>query len=449
MSAVFFLNERAQVLLQRNFRGDVPLSCMNQFSQLLQTYETPCFCHDGVHYVYIRHADLIIVCVSSTPSLNVVAMLHFLTEVVKSFEVFVKNVAVESVIDNFVVLYELLDEMMDFGYVQTTDHNLLEEYVTQSGYELEVSQAVATLTDAISWRPPGIWYKKNELFLDCVETLNMQISLNNNPSKDRKSLDPGNRGSTPSIPESRKSLNENSGTRVHAEIHGVLKLKTFLSGMPILKLGLNSRESVAGLSFHRASRYVVLSDIRFHQCVDLDKYDQTQTIEFIPPDGQFDLLHYRCIPPMLKLFKIEPDISVKLHSRIIIKCYVRAEYKRRQQCRVSEFRFPVPSDCDSPRWKASMGTVVYVPEQMQVVWRVPNLSGGQEATVHAELSLPATGEDEPDVRPIEVKFEMPGTALSGLQIRHLKIEEPNLKYQALPWVRYLSKSGDFEVRDAK
>lgn len=35
----------------------------------------------------------------------------------------------ESIRDNFVVIYELLDEMMDFGYPQTTESKILQEYV--------------------------------------------------------------------------------------------------------------------------------------------------------------------------------------------------------------------------------------------------------------------------------------------------------------------------------
>jgi len=92
-----------------------------------------------------------------------------------------------------------------------------------------------------------------------------------------------------------------------------------------------------------------------------------------------------------------------------------------------------------------MGRVVYVPESKLVVWRIPDFKGQMEASVHAELSLPV-GDIDQDVRPIEARFEMPGAALSGLQIRHLKIDEPNLQYKALPWVRYLSKSGNVEVR---
>ena len=41
-----------------------------------------------------------------------------------------KELEEESIRDNFVIIYELLDEMMDFGYPQTTESKILQEYVS-------------------------------------------------------------------------------------------------------------------------------------------------------------------------------------------------------------------------------------------------------------------------------------------------------------------------------
>lgn len=41
-----------------------------------------------------------------------------------------KELEEESIRDNFVVLYELLDEVMDWGYPQTTESKILQEYVS-------------------------------------------------------------------------------------------------------------------------------------------------------------------------------------------------------------------------------------------------------------------------------------------------------------------------------
>jgi AP-1 complex subunit mu len=38
-----------------------------------------------------------------------------------------KDLEEESIRDNFVIIYELMDEVMDFGYPQTTDTRILQE----------------------------------------------------------------------------------------------------------------------------------------------------------------------------------------------------------------------------------------------------------------------------------------------------------------------------------
>ena len=47
--------------------------------------------------------------------------------------------------------------------------------------------------------------------------------------------------------------------------------------------------------------------------------------------------------------------------------------------------------------------------------------------------------------PISVKFEVPYFTVSGIQVRYLKIVERS-GYAALPWVRYITQSGNYEIR---
>lgn len=74
---------------------------------------------------YFRCRNTFCICCSS--SVNV--LLLPLPPVV-SFQVFseyFKELEEESIRDNFVIIYELLDELMDFGYPQTTDSKILQE----------------------------------------------------------------------------------------------------------------------------------------------------------------------------------------------------------------------------------------------------------------------------------------------------------------------------------
>jgi hypothetical protein len=80
----------------------------------------------------------------------------------------------ESIRDNFVIIYELLDETMDFGYPQTMESKILREYITQEGNRLEAApRPPVALTNAVSWRSEGIRHRKNEIFLDvsCCATV--------------------------------------------------------------------------------------------------------------------------------------------------------------------------------------------------------------------------------------------------------------------------------------
>jgi len=44
--------------------------------------------------------------------------------------------------------------------------------------------------------------------------------------------------------------------------------------------------------------------------------------------------------------------------------------------------------------------------------------------------------------PIQVKFEIPYFTVSGVQVRYLKIVDKS-GYQALPWVRYITRNGEY------
>lgn len=51
-------------------------------------------------------------------------------------------------------------------------------YITQEGHKLETGapRPPATVTNAVSWRSEGIKYRKNEVFLDVIEAVNLLVS---------------------------------------------------------------------------------------------------------------------------------------------------------------------------------------------------------------------------------------------------------------------------------
>ena len=96
------------------------------------------------------------------------------------------------------------------------------------------------------------------------------------------------------------------GQVLRSEILGKVKVKSHLSGMPDLKLGLNDKgifsNHVSGgvedeaddlSATGKKKANIELEDLKFHQCVRLSKFENEKIITFIPPDGDFELMSYR------------------------------------------------------------------------------------------------------------------------------------------------------------
>jgi len=424
-SAVFILDVKGKVIISRNYRGDVPMNCVERFSghvlEADEGDERPVWLEHGTTYVYIKYNNLYIMAVTQRNS-NAAMILLFLYRLVEVFKDYFKELEEESIRDNFVITYELMDEMMDFGYPQISESKILREYITQEAHKLQVEKLPMAVTNAVSWRSEGIKHRKNEIFLDVVERLNLLVAAN--------------------------------GTLLRSEILGSLKMRSYLSGMPELKLGLNDKllfEATGrragggrGLSKGKA---VEMEDIKFHQCVRLARFENDRTISFIPPDGEFELMSYRLSTQVKPLIWIEAVVEPHSHSRIEYMIKAKSQFKQRSTANNVEIVIPVPSDADSPSFKTSIGTVKYAPERDAIVWSIKQFHGGKEYLMRAHFGLPSVSneEDKKDKPPITVKFEIPYFTVSGIQVRYLKIIEKS-GYQALPWVRYITQNGDYQLR---
>ena len=255
-----------------------------------------------MQYLYIRHNNLYLLALTKRNT-NAAEILLFLHKIVEVFTEYFKELEEESIRDNFVIIYELLDEMMDFGYPQTTESKILQEYgllplrfikymltnakryITQESHKLEVqARPPIAVTNAVSWRSEGIRYRKNEVFLDVIESLNLLVSAN--------------------------------GNVLRSEILGAIKMKCYLSGMPELRLGLNDKVMFETTGRATRGKAVEMEDVKFHQCVRLSRFENDRTISFIPPDGEFELMSYRLNTQVKPLIWVECVVESHSGSRI-------------------------------------------------------------------------------------------------------------------------------------
>lgn len=417
-SAIFILDIRGKVLISRNYKGDIDLGVIDKFMPLIMEKEeegslTPILDTPDCTFAFIKTSNLYLVSVTKKNA-NIMLVFVLLHKIVQVFTEYFKEMEEESIKDNFVIIYELLDELVDYGCPQTTDSKILQEYITQEGHKLETYITVPPpVTNAVSWRSEGIKYRKNEVFLDVIESINLLANAN--------------------------------GSVLRSEIIGSIKMRAYLSGMPELRLGLNDRVLFQNTGRGK-SKSVELEDVKFNQCVRLSRFETDRTISFIPPDGEFELMSYRLSSEIRPLIWIESVIERHAHSRVEYMIKTTSQFKKRSTANNVEIIIPVPCDADSPRFKTNIGRVRYLPEQSCIIWSIKSFPGGKEYLMRAHFSLPSVeSEDTQGKPPIQVQFEIPYFTTSGIQVRYLKIIEKS-GYQALPWVRYITQNGDYQLR---
>ena len=54
--------------------------------------------------------------------------------------------------NNFVLIYELLDELLDFGYPQNTDTGILKTFITQQGIKSATREEQAAITSQVRFK---------------------------------------------------------------------------------------------------------------------------------------------------------------------------------------------------------------------------------------------------------------------------------------------------------
>ncbi|WVO14382.1 hypothetical protein L204_102015 [Cryptococcus depauperatus] len=143
------------------------------------------------------------------------------------------------------------------------------------------------VTNAVSWRSEGIRYRKNEVFLDVVESVNLLVNA--------------------------------SGNVIRSEILGAVKMKCYLSGMPELRLGLNDKVMFETTGRAARGKSIEMEDVKFHQCVRLSRFENDRTISFIPPDGEFELMSYRLSTPVKPLASVGSVVYAPEKSAFVWK----------------------------------------------------------------------------------------------------------------------------------
>ncbi|XP_041949207.1 AP-4 complex subunit mu-1 [Alosa sapidissima] len=440
ISQVFILTSKGDHLIYKDFRGEAGVDAISAFYEsvtALSGDQPPVvMTHKGMHFVHVRQGGLYWVASTKTNAspFTIIEFLNRLTALTKDY---CGTLSEKSVRANFALIYELLDEMVDYGYIQTTSTDILKNFIQTEAesskpfslfdlsnvglFGAETQQNKVAPSAAAS-RPimanRGEQGGKNEIFVDVIERLAMVIGSN--------------------------------GIIMKADIEGEIRVKCYLPNCSEMRIGLNEELSIGKSQLRGYGSAVRVDECSFHQAVKLDEFDTYRIIKVCPSQGEQTVMQYQvcddlpCAPP----FRLFPSVERDSGNRLLMYLKLRCDLPPKSAAINVSITVPVPKgsvslsqELSSPDQRAELQ-----PKSKAVLWEIPRFPGGSQLAALFKLEVPGLSSASLlEVGPVSMCFELPKHTCTGLQIRFLRLTptQPGLSQR---WVRYVTHSDSYTIR---
>lgn len=423
ISSIYFLDNKGKVIIFRNYRGDTNVDIVEAFNKVIiessiDNKIKPVFTYnDSTHFSWLKHNNIYIIALSKRNT-NISLVFSFLHKIIEIFVDYFGTVEEETIRDNFVLIYEILDEICDHGYPQLTNIKSLKSYITvQSNKKNQVAKDVSgcfankSLTKN---RKEGIYYITNELYINVNEKVDIIIS--------------------------------NDGTVLNSEINGEIEVDPRLTGNPIVFFNINDK-----LNSSTANIREFFDDVKFNECVDMtpEVEKKGNLIKFFPPDNKFQLLQYRITKPLSPLIAVSFKIRTISERNFIFEVTADGKFSNKLLAKNVSISVPVPSDIQNATFKSNSGKVVFSSGKECLIWTSKELIGGDRVFMSCGFWVPTVRCDDPNKymkNPINVQFEIENFTMSNLVISNIIVQETEKEYSVLNYVKYFTKEGNYNIR---
>lgn len=426
------------------------------------------------YYIVLeRVKNLIIYVLCSTKiKLNPVMPLEFIHHLIHAIsDYFGTPLTVSKIEANNDTLTLLIKEMIDDGVPNTTDTNQLRDLVPFKTFISKIlNSSVANSVKNVSvvggvrrtgipstpqetpqmsevpWRRSNVRYTNNEMYVDIVETINVILKPTSKSSS--KLL------SSKSFDSAFYSFKSNNRLiPITGTVNGKINFLSHLTGIPQLLLTLN----IPNLNLLPS----------FHQCIDLDKWEYSKSLSFIPPDGASTLMSYQIDMNSkndhLGLIDIDYQSGLgTLKNEFEIKLFVKDEKSVSKVenlyveiiCQEEESKDTITNIKSS---RATHGDFSYKGKG-RAEWNLRTVNTGIQPILHGSIFTNSIDETEEKaeapitlVEPIYIRlnYDHKGCVPSGLKVDSLKmVSTKGMPEGVKPYkgVKYITKTGDFIIR---
>eukprot|EP00054_Salpingoeca_dolichothecata_P008995 m.50982 g.50982 ORF g.50982 m.50982 type:complete len:419 (-) comp18098_c0_seq1:112-1368(-) len=414
--SIFIINTSGDVILEKHYRSVVGRSGLDGFfeaqAKAAKPEDVPVAIVSSRYYlVNILREKLYFVAVLSqeAPPLLII---EFLQRVVDVLNDYLPSCTEKHLLNNTVVAYQVLEEMLDNGFPLATEVNILKEMIKPPSWKnafnsvtgkknVRETLPAGQLTNT-QWRRAGVKYTNNEIFVDLYEDI--------------------------------EAVLDRQGGIVACDIKGEIRVKCRLSGMPDLTLSfVNSR---------------LVDDVAFHPCVRLQRWSAERVLSFVPPDGSFVLMSYN-------IGSASASTPLPVHVRTTMnyqevggsKFEIEVTPKNLGGQSVEELKIsiPFPKQVSDVRGVPTFGSWQYDSISRTLLWNIRKPPTTEKYVRYKGQVTLVSGEPIPEGHPVaKVNFKITGFAASGLKVNRLDLY--NEKYKPFKGVKYITRAGHYEVR---
>uniref|UniRef100_A0A673ZJ35 AP-4 complex subunit mu-1 n=1 Tax=Salmo trutta TaxID=8032 RepID=A0A673ZJ35_SALTR len=425
ISQVFILSSKGDHLIYKDYRGEAGKDAVNKFYEMVTalTGDQPpvVMKHKELHFVHIRQGGLYWVATTKADAspFTIIEFLNRLTALVKDY---CGCLSEKSLQMNFALIYELLDEVVDFGYIQTTSTDILKNFIQ---------------TEAVSSKPFSLFDLSN-VGLFGADTQQNKVAPSAAATRPIVSSQ-GEQVKNVSTAGCYGLFLGASGVLMKADIEGEIRVKCYMPSCSEMRIGLNEEFSIGKSQLSGYGAAVRVDECSFHQAVRLDEFDTYRILKVCPSQGEQTVMQYQLCDdlPTAPPFRLFPSIERDSGGR----------YRTLAAINVS-ITIPVPKgslrlsqELSSPDQSAELQ-----PKNKAVHWEIPRFPGGAQLSALFKLEVSGLSSASlQEVGPVSLSFELPKYTCTGLQIRFLRLS-PIQPGPSQRWVRYVTHSDSYTIR---
>ena len=432
ISQFFILSSRGDMIIFRDFRRELKKGTNETFFRKANFWDEdgdapPFFNIEGINYVYSKKFDLFFV-ITSKENFSPSYFIEVLDRLMKVIKDHCGILSEESIRKNFILIYEIIDEMIDFGYPQLASTEQIKPFV--------FTEPVVVTKQKVS--SSGLFGSKNTISSNAV-----QDPMSQNTDKNKKNqifVD---------LFEKITILFNGKGNIVNSCIDGCIQMKSYLKTNPELRLVLNDDLAVGKSNY---SSSMAVDDIIFHSCVNLREFEQSKVLIINPPDGEFTVMNYRITKDFTAPFLINALIE-ESNYKLELKLRIQANFSDKFFASNVLVKFSVPKVCSGVHFEVNSNSKLgqamdYIENEKNCYWKIVKFVGGVEHVLTTRITVPnqKPGDLRKEVGPISMTFEIPNYNISKIQIKELKIIATEKNYEALRWVRHVTQASSYVAR---